>query len=158
MNEESIRQDKDLARSALNGLTAYAEQIVHQGKDDEIQQVRSLVDAISGYWGVDEKRDWTGEFDERVQKTREQKTTPRLPSSTRQMRAVMGLFRYAEEMSTAQGVDEIERILEIPDVIRRLGEAWEMNQCAIENYCGRIENIAESLQAAQQTMGMGLTQ
>lgn len=44
MDKESIRQDKELARAAIKGLTAYAEQIAHQGKEDEIQQVRSLVD------------------------------------------------------------------------------------------------------------------
>ena len=50
MNEESVRQDKELARAAIKGLTSYAEQIAHKGKDDEIQQVRSLVDALSLYW------------------------------------------------------------------------------------------------------------
>lgn len=32
MGEESIRQDKGLARAAIKGLTAYAEQIAHQEK------------------------------------------------------------------------------------------------------------------------------
>ena len=36
MDEESIRQDRELARAAIKGLTSYAEQIAHQGKDEEI--------------------------------------------------------------------------------------------------------------------------
>ncbi len=113
MGEESIRQDKELARAAIKGLTAYAEQIVHQGKDDEIRQVRSLVDALSLYWGMDEKRDWTGEFDERVQQARQRGNIPQRCSNMTRIKSVKGLCRYAEEMASAQGVEEIERILEI---------------------------------------------
>lgn len=47
MDEESICQDRELARTAIRGLISYAEQIAQQGKDDEIQQVRSLVDALT---------------------------------------------------------------------------------------------------------------
>ena len=50
MDEESIRQDRELARAAIKGLTSYAEQIAHQGKDEEIGQVRSLVDALRSGW------------------------------------------------------------------------------------------------------------
>ena len=156
MGEESIRQDKELARAAIKGLTAYAEQIAHQGKDDEIQQVRSLVDALSLYWGVDEKRDWTGEFDERVQQARQKGCIPRRCSSMIQIKAVKGLCRYAEEMASAQGAEEIERILEIPDVIRRMGKAWAMSRSDIDNTCRKIEDITKSMQASQQTMGMQL--
>lgn len=60
MNEESIRQDRKLARAAIKGLTSYAEQIAPQGKDEEMRQARSLVDALSLYWVVDGKKDWTG--------------------------------------------------------------------------------------------------
>ncbi len=154
MGEESIRQDKELARAAIKGLAAYAEQIAHQGKDDEIRQVRSLVDALSLYWGVDEKRDWTGEFDERVQQARQRGSIPQRRSSMFRIKAVNGLCRYAEEMASAQGVEEIERILELPDVIRRMGKAWEMCQSDIENACRKIEDIVKSLQAARQTEGI----
>ena len=154
MGEESIRQDKELARAAIKGLTAYAEQIAHQGKDDEIQQVRSLVDALSLYWGVDKKRDWTGDFDERVQQARQKGNIPQRCSNMTRIKTVKGLCRYAEEMASAQGVEEIERILEIPDVIRRMGKAWEMSQSDIDNACRKIGDIAKPLQASQQTMGM----
>lgn len=150
----NTRQDKDLARSALKGLTAYAEQIVHQDKSDEIRQIRSLVDAISGYWGVDENRDWTAEFDERVQQAGHSDVMPQCRTNIAQIKAIKGLCRYAEEMASAQGVDEIERILEIPDVIRRLGKAWQMEQGEIDAPCQRIERIAESLQAPQPSMNM----
>lgn len=154
MDKESIRQDKELARAAIKGLTAYAEQIASQGKEDEIRQVRSLVDALGLYWGVDGKRDWTGEFDERVQKALQKKGIQKRQTSLARMKAVTGLCRYAEEMASAQGVEEIERIREIPDVIRRMGKAWEMCRSDIENACHRIEDIAESLQAAQPAMEM----
>ena len=154
MNEESVRQDKELARAAIKGLTSYAEQITHKGKDDEIQQVRSLVDALSLYWGVDEKRDWTGEFDEKVQQARQKRNIPRRCSSLTRLKAVKGLCRYAEEMAAAQGIEEIERILEIPDVIRRMGKAWEMCRSDIENACREIGDVVESLHASQQAVEM----
>ncbi len=157
MDEESIRQDRELARAAIRGLTSYAEQIARQGKDDEIQQVRSLVDALSLYWGVDGKQDWTGEFDTRVQRIRQGRSMPRHCSSLIRLKTVKGLGRYAEEMASAQGVEEIKRIMEIPDVIRHLGMAWEMSRNDIEYPCQRIGDLAESLQASQRAMqGMGM--
>lgn len=157
MDEESIRQDRELARAAIRGLTSYAEQIARQGKDDEIQQVRSLVDALSLYWGVDGKQDWTGEFDTRIQRIRQGRCMPRHCSNLIRLKTVKGLSRYAEEMASAQGVEEIKRIMEIPDVIRRLGKAWEMNQNDIEYPCQKINGIAESLEASRRPMqGMGM--
>lgn len=155
MDEESIRQDRELARAAIKGLTSYAEQIAHQGKDEEIGQVRSLVDALSLYWGVDGKKDWTGEFDHKVRQARQKRDTPRQRSGIIRIKAVMGLCRYAEEMAEAQGMEEIGRIQEIPDVIRRMGEALEMCQGDIENACRKIGNIAETLKKPQQTMEHG---
>lgn len=156
MNEENVRRDKELARVAIRGLTSYAEQIVHQGKDEEVEQIRNLVDALSGYWGVDGKKDWTAEFDEKIQCARRKGGIPKRHSNVSRIKAVKGLYRYAEEMSLAQGVEEIERILEIPDVIRRIGKAWKMYQSDIEDVCHRIEDIAESLQKSRQDMGMQL--
>lgn len=40
MDERSSRKDRELARAALKGLTVYGEQIVRQGKADEVQQIR----------------------------------------------------------------------------------------------------------------------
>lgn len=156
MDEESTRQDRELARAAIKGLTSYAEQIAHQGKDEEIGQVRSLVDALSLYWGVDGKKDWTGEFDEKVWQARQKRGTPRQCSGIIRIKAVMGLCRYAEEMAEAQGMEEIGRIQEIPGIIRRMGDALEMCQGDIENVCRKIEDIAETLKASPQAMGMQL--
>ena len=87
------------------------EQIARQEKDEEVQQIRDLVDALSGYWGVDGKRDWTGEFDEKVQQVRQKGHIPWRHSNISRIKVVEGLYRYAEEMALAQGVEEIERIL-----------------------------------------------
>lgn len=157
MDEESIRQDRELARAAIRGLTSYAEQIARQGKDDEIQQVRSVVDALSLYWGVDGKQDWTGEFDTRVQRIRQGRSMPRHCSNLIRLKTVKGLSRYAEEMALAQGVEEIKRIMEIPDVIRHLGMVWEMSRNDIEYPCQRIGDLTELLQASQRALqGMGM--
>ncbi len=97
MNGESIRQDKELARAAIKGLTFYAEQIVRQGNDDEVQQAK------------------------------QKGSIPQRCSNMTRIKAVKGLCRYAEEMASVQGVERIERILEIPDAVRRMGKAWEMS-------------------------------
>ena len=51
-------------------------------------------------------------------------------------------------------MEEIERILEIPEVIRRMGKALEVCQSDIENACREIGDIVESLQASQQAVEM----
>ena len=61
-------------------------------------------------------------------------------------------------MAEVQGVEEIDRILEIPDVIRRMGQAWEMSENEINGVCHRIGDLAEGLQAEPQEMGMGFGQ
>ncbi len=154
MNEESIRQDRELARAAIKGLTSYAEQIAHKGNDDEIQQVRGLVDALSLYSGVDEKRNWTGEFDEKVQQARQKRSIPRHRSGKTRAKAMMGLCRYAEEMASGQGTEERERILEIPDAIRHMGKAWGICQGNIGNACRKTEDIPGQLQEPQKAMGI----
>lgn len=158
MDERSSRKDRELARAALKGLTVYGEQIVRQGKADEVQQIRRIIDEISGYWGVDARRDWTGEFDERIREVSQKGNIPQHCSNLIQLKAVKGLYRYAEEMAEVQGVEEIERILEIPDIIRRMGQAWEMSENEINGVCHSIEDIAEGLQAEPQDMGMGFGQ
>lgn len=158
MDERSIRKDKDLTRSALKGLTIYAEQVALQGKSDEVEKIRRMVDEISGYWGVDEKRDWTGEFDKRIREVSQKGHALQHCSSVIQIKAVKGLCRYAEEMAAVQGMEEIGRILEIPDVIRRMGQIWEMSPNEIDGVCRRIGDIAEELESESQEMGMGLGQ
>ena len=153
MDEESIRKDKNLARAALKGLTCYAEQLACQGREDEIRQIRRLVDAISIYWGIDGKRDWTEEFDEKIRLAC-QRGTSVYSTSISQLRTVNGLFRYAKEMSIAQGIDEIDRILEIHDIIQRLEKDWEMSSREIDFYCDSIRKTAEQLQAVQPAMEM----
>lgn len=53
MNKRSIRQDKELARAALKGLTIYAEQLARQENLDELQQIRRMVNEMSRYGGVE---------------------------------------------------------------------------------------------------------
>lgn len=158
MDERSIRKDRELARAVLKGLTVYGEQIARQGKADEVQQIRRIVDEISGYWGVDGRRDWTGEFDERIREVSQKGNLPQHCSNLMQIKAVKGLYRYAEEMAEVQGVEEIDRILEISDVIRRMGQAWEMSKNEINGVCHRIGDLVEGLQAEPQDMGMGFGQ
>lgn len=155
MDERSICKDKELARAVLKGLTVYGEQIARQGKADEVQQIRRIVDEISGYWGVDGRRDWTGEFDERIREVSQKRNVPQCCSNLMQLKAVKGLCRYAEEMAEVQGVEEIDRILEVSDVIRHMGQVWEMSQNEIDGVCGRIGDIAEGLQEEPQGIGFG---
>lgn len=153
MDEESIRKDKNMARAVLKGLTCYAGQLACQSREDEIRQIRRLVDAISVYWGIDGKRDWTEEFDEKMRLAGQRGTSVSSTSISR-LRTVNGLFRYAKEMSIAQGIDEIDRILEIHDIIQRLEKDWEMPSREIDYYCDSIRKTAEQLQAVQHAMEM----
>lgn len=154
MDERSIHKDKDLARAALKGLTVYGEQIAQQGKAEEIQQIRRIVDEISGYWGVDGRRDWTGEFDERIREVSQKRNVLQCCSNLMQLKAVKGLCRYAEEMAEVQGVEEIDRILEVSDVIRHMGQVWEMSENEINGVCHRIGDLVEEIQTEPQDMGM----
>ena len=58
-------------------------------------------------------------------------------------------------MAEVQGVEEIDRILEVSDVIRHMGQVWEMSQNEIDGVCGRIGDIAEGLQEEPQGIGFG---
>lgn len=42
MDEDSIRQDRELARTAIRGLISYAEQLARQGQDDEMENRKNL--------------------------------------------------------------------------------------------------------------------
>lgn len=152
MNKRSIRQDKELARAALKGLTIYAEQLARQENLDELQQIRRMVNEMSGYWGVDGLRDWTGEFEERIRNVSQKGYIPRHCSSVMQIKAMKGLYRYAEEMAEVQGVEEIDRILEVSEIIKRMGQTWEVPTDEIDDICCKIGNITESLQSEPQGM------
>lgn len=158
MDERSIRKNKELARAALKGLTVYGEQIARQGKADEVQQIRRIVDEISGYWGVDGRRDWTDEFDERIREVSQKRNVSQCCSNLMQLKAVKGLCRYAEEMAEVQGVEEIDRILEVSDVIRHMGQVWEMSENEINGVCHRIGALAEELRSEPQGMEIGFGQ
>ena len=61
-------------------------------------------------------------------------------------------------MAEVQGVEEIDRILEVSDVIRHMGQVWEMSQNEIDGVCDKIGNIAEGIQEVLQGMGIGFWQ
>ena len=96
---------------------------------------------MGAYWDVDEKHSWIGEFAKRA--------LGRIPVDIQEkdrIATINGLFRYASEMGSAQGADELERILEIPPVIRQIGEAWNMEKDWIDNICSSIVEMTELLQ------------
>lgn len=106
---------------------------------------------------MDEKRDWTEEFDEKMKRIKEGGRISGRYSRVFQLKTVKGLSRYAEEMASVQGVEETGRILEIPNMIRRLGKVWRMSQHDIEPLCREIEEIANALQVSRQAVqGMGM--
>lgn len=157
MEEKSIRKDKDLARAALKGLILYGGQAACQGRGEEVCRIRRIVDEMSGYWSVDRQRDWTGEFDQKIREAKEKGAEPPRNSSILRLRAFQGLCRYAEEMAEVQGRDEIGRILEVADVARCMGEAWEVSKEETDRICRRITETAQALEEAAPHTDMGLS-
>lgn len=152
MDKRSIHKDKELVRAALKGLFIYGEQIAQQGDLEGVRQIRMMVDEISAYWGVDGRKDWTAEFDETIRETSQKGNVPQHCSHLMQLETVKGLCRYAEEMAEVQGVEEIDRILEVSEIIKRMGQTWEVPTDEIDDICCKIGNITESLQSEPQGM------
>lgn len=146
-----ITNDKKLALKTMRGLTSYAELLAEQDASSPIvAQVRKIVEELGAYWGVDEKSDWFGKFAKRVLGV----TSVNIPEKER-IATINGLFHYANEMVSAQGADELERILEIPSIIKRVGEAWHMDKDWIDNICSNIVEMTEMLQIlSEMTMNL----
>lgn len=157
MEGNNIRKDKELARAALKGLIIYAGQAAAQGRGEEAEKIRRIVDEMSGYWGVDGQRDWAGECGQKIREAGKVHAGPPSHSSILRIKAFQGLCRYAEEMAEVQGMEEIGRILEIADVARRMGEAWELPQEAVDRICCRITETAEALGETVQHTDMGIS-
>ncbi|WP_434311177.1 hypothetical protein [Hominifimenecus sp. rT4P-3] len=96
-------------RATLKGLTIYGEQIARQGKMDRVQRSRRMAD-------------------ERILEVGQRGNAPQHCSNLLQLKAIKELGRYAEEMAEVKGVKEIDQILEASDVIRRMGQTWEMSR------------------------------
>lgn len=123
-------------------MTAYAELLSEQNAAfPTVTQIRRIADELGAYWGVDEKSDWIGKFARRVQEG----ISINIPEKE-QIAAINGLFHYTREMLSAQGADELERILEIPSIIRQVGEVWHMEKGWIDNICGSIVDMTELLE------------
>lgn len=158
MDRDQIRKDKELARAAIKGLTLYAGQAACQGNLEEVSHARRIVDEMCVYWGVDGQRDWISEFDQKIQEAIRGNAGSPKHSSILRIKAFKGLCRYAEEMAQVQGADEIGRILEVAEIARRMGEAWELPEGEIERISQGITEMAEALWEASQHNGMGLLQ
>ena len=138
----SISNDKKLAKITMEGLTSYAELLEKQkSASPAVTQIRRIVDELGAYWDVDEKHNWIGEFAKRALG----RISVDIQEKDR-IATINGLFSYAKEMGSAQGADELERILEIPPVIRQIGEAWNMEKDWIDNICSSIVEMTELLQ------------
>lgn len=138
----SIRNDKKLAKITMEGLTSYAELLEKQeAASPAVTQIRRIVDELGAYWDVDEKHNWISEFTKKVLG----RISVDMQEKDR-IATINGLFHYANEMVSAQGADELERILEIPSVIRQMGEAWNMEKDWIDNICSSIVEMTELLQ------------
>lgn len=153
--------DKILAKKAIQGLIAYAGVLAGQSDglySPKIEQARRIVDEIGAYWDVDEKKDWASEFDKTVQRVQNGNNPPNL-SHPEKIAAVNGLFRYAQEMLSAQGTDALERIQETVSVIQSMGETFKMSDDWIKEVTGTIEMKAEQLagQTNQEPPSFGMT-
>lgn len=153
--------DKVLAKKAIQGLIAYAGGLA--GQPDrlyapKIEQARRIVDEIGAYWDVDEKKDWVSKYDKTVQRVQNGNNPPNL-SYPEKIAAVNGLFRYAQEMLSAQGTDALERIQETASVIQSMGETFKMPDDWIKEVSGTIEMKAKQLssQTNQEPPSFGMT-
>lgn len=140
--DSSISEDKKLAKMTMKGLASYAKLLEkREAASPTATQIRRIACELGAYWDVDEKNNWIGEFARRALG----RSSVDILEKDR-IATINGLFHYASEMVSAQGADELERILEIPSVIRQIGEAWHMEKDWIDDICSSIVEMTELLQ------------
>ena len=138
------RQDKLLMETCIKHLTQYAAMIkTNQGaqSDESIGRLRKMIGEMEAYWDLSDRRDREEQFDKTLQRAVQTGRTNRI-SEEQKIAAVNGLYRYASEMVSAQGVEAAERVKEVQAVIRELADGWDMDKAWAAHLCSLIGSMA----------------
>ena len=141
------RLDMALIGRCADGLGLYAAKIAEENKTaPKIEELRSFVDKMVGYWGLDSNgfdgalpRDFLRDFDDKVSEVR---TGGAVTGDIYQAgnNVICGLHRYGEDMVVSQGRDAMGDILDISDLMKEVTEAWDFEPDVTKDLTARLES------------------
>ena len=130
--------------TCIKHLTQYAAMIkTNQGaqSDESIGRLRKMIGEMEAYWNLNNKKDREEQFDKTLRRAVQTGRTNRI-SEEQKIAAVNGLYRYASEMVSAQGVEAAERVKEVQAVIKELADGWDMDKVWAAHLCFLIGSMA----------------
>jgi len=138
-------KDKILIRECMVGLTLYAAQ--HAANDPsspKIAEMRSLVEQLAVYWGLDEggdeklQNDFLRPFDNVIGFV---PAGASLEDEIGKHRAatVRGLHCYGMEMVFCQGIDCRDDILAMRDLMNEIARAWDFESQPLDDMARKLE-------------------
>lgn len=128
---------------ALNGLIIYAEEIAQNAWKNPLK-IREVVEEMSAYWNLQEKKDWRHNFDNRLMLTYyDQK--PETITEEEKMKTIHGLTCYMEEMMRTHGKEETERIQAIQKLITEMDNQWNLPSEQMVSVHEKVEGIIKNL-------------
>ena len=138
------RQDKLLMETCIKHLTQYAAMIkTNQGaqSDESIGRLRKMIGEMEAYWNLSDRKGRVEQFDKTLRRAVQTGRTNGV-SEEQKIAAVNGLYRYASEMVSAQGVEAAERVKEVQAVIRELADGWDLDKAWAAHLCSLIGSMA----------------
>lgn len=149
------RQDKLLMEECIKHLTQYAAMItINRGTqgNESIERLRKIIGEMEAYWDLSDRKDREEQFDKTLRRAVQTGRTNRV-SEKQKIATVNGLYRYASEMISAQGVEAIDRVKEVQSVIRELADGWGMDKEWADQLCAFIGVMKEYKEQQTQEMG-----
>ena len=149
-------KDKNLMRECVKGLALYAGQRAQvDPMSPEIAEMRSLVQEIVGYWGLDDEdqerlqNDFMQPFDDTVAGALAGES---LGSAITRQRAVTihGLYRYGMEMVCAQGINCKDDILAMSALMRKLASVWDFESDSLYNLANELVSKVREMEIAHE--------
>ena len=145
--EPQAHRNHALIRRCVDGLGLYAAQIAEQDRhSSKIDKMRMLAETLVSYWGLNDAsfykyakplEEFMDAFDARVDAAR---TGEKITSDVYQTshNVIYGLYCYGEDMVTSQGADAMIEILDMNDLMKEIGDAWDFEPEVIDGLAARL--------------------
>jgi hypothetical protein len=155
--EPQSKSDKALIADCIAGLGLYA--AGHAGLNPDsskIAEMRSLVETLVCYWGLDDVNDdpmlsqdilnraFLQPFDDRIEDAVHGAETAAITTEHAAI-TVYGLYRYGMEMTVAQGVEAKDDILSMGALMKEIAAAWDYESDTLDGLVASLEAEAQLL-------------
>ena len=152
--EPQAQRDHALIARCVDGLALYAAKIAARDRhSSKIDELRKLTENLVGYWGLNDDsfykyakplEEFTDAFDARVDEAR---TGGPVAGDSYQAapNVIYGLYRYGEDMVSGQGSDAMSAILDMGDLMKEIGAAWDFEPEVVDNLTSRLVSSVHTM-------------